>query len=176
MINTCPEEWINLWGTLLSKNLTFSSLQQLYSFFKGLLYVHVIAHYIWYVIKTLSPLPPNFFLACFPSLLWQQSKQKSAVFNIKSLLPVGQRSHRKIINTTAGLTWCNLPLPLTIFRETWAALRSDVDVGHRVFALFGRWSTVVGQVAAQSPSGGVALSFSPVWLCKTVQMVFSNKK
>lgn len=65
-------------------------------------------------------------------------------------LPLGQRSCRKIINTAAGLTLCNLPLPLAIFRETWAALRSDVDVGHRVFALFRQRSAVAGQVDVKS--------------------------
>lgn len=72
--------------------------------------------------------------------------------------PVGQRSCKKIINRAAGLTLGHLPFPLAIFRETWASLRSDVDVGRRAFALFGLQSAVAGQV-----DGKCSCVFGEVW-------------
>lgn len=74
----------------------------------------------------------SFFFCC------SSNQNRSMLFSeARGLpLPIGQRSRRKIINTAAGLTRHNLPLPSAIFRETWAALRSDVDVGHSVCSVW----------------------------------------
>lgn len=104
------------------------------------------------------------FLSSFLSC--DSNQNTDLLFSKAKVLPltVGQRSHRKIINTAAGLTRCNLLLPLAIFRETWAALRSDVGVGPRVFALFGQRSTVAGQVDGKSNR-----LFMEVWHSVSVQ-------
>lgn len=87
-------------------------------------------------------------------------QNRAVLFSKATVLPcpVGQRSCKKIINRPAGLTLGHLPLPLAIFRETRASLRSDVDVGRRAFALFGLQSAVAGQV-----DGKCSCVFGEMW-------------
>lgn len=69
------------------------------------------------------------------------------------------------------MTLSNLLLPLAIFRETRAALRSDVDVGRRVRALFGQRAAVAGWSGEWKEQLALKEGVAPVQFYKREELI-----